>query len=59
MGNITILDRPTWIKEVLDEIILNDDLKTVAKDSQEKQLVKKLSYCDYNLDFFKKCTERK
>ena len=59
MGNIIILDRPIWIKEVLDEIILNDDLKTVAKDSQEKQLVKKLSYCDYNLDFFKKCTERK
>ena len=59
LGNITILNRPIWIKNVLDEIILNDDLKVPVADDQGKQLVKKIDYFDSNLEFFKKCTERK
>lgn len=57
-GNITILNRPTWIKEVLDEVMFK---QIVKKDSQEidKRLVKKINYYDSNLEFFKKCTERK
>lgn len=58
IGNIIILNRPTWIKEVLDEVMFK---QIVKKDSQktDKQLVKKINYYDPNLDFFKKCTERK
>ena len=57
-GKIIILNRPAWIKEVLDEVMFE---QIVKKDSQEtdKQLVKKLNYYDHNLEFFKKCTERK
>ena len=58
IGNIIILNRPTWIKEVLDEVMFK---QIVKKDSQktDKQLVKKINYYDPNLEFFKKCTERK
>ena len=51
LGNITILERPIWIGEVLDEIISKEALES------DKKLIK--TYYDSNLDFFKKCIERR
>ena len=50
-GNITILERPIWIGEILDVIISKEALES------DKKLIK--THYESNLDFFRKCTERK
>ena len=58
-GNITILDRPIWIGEFLDEVMHRQIAKKDLQENAAKQLVKKPNYYDPNLEFFRKCIERK
>ncbi len=55
VGNIIVLNRPSWIKQILDDVIAKDKSQEVPV----KQLIKVPNHYDPNLEFFKKCTERK